>query len=286
MPKKRRVAQNYIVSAETRKIAKKEVDRGYNMSNYDYYVVLITATDTEASGVKHMYDDWKPLLLDDDAQIYYETSFQRDGKTLKVVTAKQSEMGMTAAGVLTMKMISLFKPKYVIMVGIAAGVAHYKSVEQIYGDVVIPDVVWDYSSGKFVSSKKADVSFGGVGFIPRPHFVNTEESMLEAVERAMESPENECHVHIGPMACGSTVVANSEVVKIQMHTQYGNTAALDMESYAVMYAVSQSLTPKPKGLIIKSVCDYADEAKSDQYQKFAAFTSSQFAKLLYEKFLK
>ncbi len=256
------------------------------MSKYDYYVALITVTDTETAGVKHLYDDWKPLLLDGDAQIYYETSFKRGEKNLKVVTAKQSEMGMTAAGVLTMKMISLFKPKYVIMVGIAAGVAHYKSIEQIFGDVVVPDVVWDYSSGKFVSSKKADVSFGGVGFIPRPHFVNTDECLLEAVERAMESEENECHVHIGPMACGSTVVANSEVVNKQIHSQYGNTAALDMESYAVMYAVSQSPTPKPKGLIIKSVCDYADETKSDQYQKFAAFTSSQFAKLLYEKFLK
>ena len=172
------------------------------------------------------------------------------------------------------------------MVGIAAGVARFESVDQIYGDVVVPDVVWDYSSGKFVSSQNARVSFGGVGFIPRPHFLNTDESMLEAVEQAMHSPENECHVHIGPMACGSTVVANSEIVSKQIHSQFINTAALDMESYAVMYAVRQAPSPKPRGLIIKSVCDYADEEKSDQYQKFAAFTSSQFAKLLYEKFLK
>jgi nucleoside phosphorylase len=53
-----------------------------------------------------------------------------------------------------------------------------------------------------------------------------------------------------------------------------------------MYAIKEAPVPRPKGLIIKSVCDYADEEKSDQYQKFAAFTSAQFAKLLYEKFLK
>ena len=45
------------------------------MSKYDYYVALITVTDTETAGVKHLYDDWKPLFLDGDAQIYYETSF-------------------------------------------------------------------------------------------------------------------------------------------------------------------------------------------------------------------
>lgn len=158
-------------------------------------------------------------------------------------------------------------------------------IEQIYGDIVIPDVVWDYSSGKFVSAKRARVSYGEVGFIPRPRFVNTDESLIALVERAIESPDNEFHVHIGPMACGSTVVANSEVVDKQIHSQYGNTAALDMESYAVMYAVEQAILPKPKGLIIKSVCDYADEEKSDQYQRFAAFTSSQFAKYLIENYL-
>ena len=92
--------------------------------------------------------------------------------------------------------------------------------------------------------------------------------------------------YIVPMACGSTVVANSKVVEKQIHSQYGNTAALDMESYAVMYAVKDSPVPRPKGLGIKGVCDYADEEKSDQYQKFAAFNSSQFAKLFYENFLK
>ena len=256
-----------------------------DIKKYDYYVALITATATEEAGLLHMYDNWKIILLEGDDQKYYEATFERGGKTFKVVTARQGEMGMTAAGVLTMKMISVFRPKYVIMVGIAAGVAYKNAVDQIYGDVVVPDVVWNYSSGKFVSSKRAQVSFGGVGFIPRSHFINTDETMLEAVERAMESRENEFHVHIGPMACGSTVVANSEVVEKQIHAQYINTAALDMESYAVMYAVKEAPVPKPKGLVIKSVCDYADEEKSDQYQKFAAFTSAQFAKLLYEKFL-
>ena len=254
-------------------------------NTYDYHVALITVTATEEAGLRYMYDDWKALSVDGDEQEYYETAFERDGKRFKVVTARQSEMGMTAAGVLTMKMISVFRPRYVIMVGIAAGIAYKNDVDQIYGDIVVPNVVWDYSSGKFVSAQKADVHFGGVGFIPRPRAINTDETMLEAVRRAMESSENECHIHIGPMACGTSVVANSEVVEKQVHSQYGNTAALDMESYSVMFAVKSAPAPKPKGLVIKSVCDYANEEKSDQYQKFAAYTSAQFAKLLYEKFL-
>ena len=254
-------------------------------TTYDYYVALITVTETEEAGLRYIYDDWKELFLEGDTQKYYETAFERDGKRLKVVTARQSEMGMTAAGVLTMKMIAAFRPRHVIMVGIAAGIAYKNAVDQVYGDIVVPNVVWDYSSGKFVSAHRATVSFGGVGYIPRPRSINTDEAMLAAVARAMESPENEYHIHIGPMACGTTVVANSEIVEKQVHSQYSNTAALDMESYSVMYAVKEAPAPKPKGLVIKSVCDYANEEKSDQYQKFAAFTSAQFTKLLYEKFL-
>lgn len=253
---------------------------------YDYYVAIVAATKAEEDGIKPLYKHWEPILFEGDDQSYYEAVFERGGKTFKVVTARQREMGMTCASVLTMKMISLFKPKYVIMVGIAAGVAKQESLEQLYGDIVVADVVWDYSSGKFVSSGKASVNFGSVGFIPRPHFVNTDEAMLGAVEMAIESEENEYHVHIGPMACGTTIVANSEIVQKQVHMQYRNTAALDMESYAVMYAVQEAPAPKPKGLVIKGICDYADEQKSDQYQKFAAFNSAQFAKLLFEKFLR
>ena len=103
---------------------------------YDYHVALITVTSTEEAGLQHMYEDWKPLFLEGDDQKYYETSFKRGNKTLKVVTARQSEMGMTAAGVLTMKMISVFRPKYVIMVGIAAGVAYKNEVDQIYARIL------------------------------------------------------------------------------------------------------------------------------------------------------
>lgn len=58
-----------------------------------------------------------------------------------------------------------------------------------------------------------------------------------------------------------------------------------MESYAVVYAAENATLPRPIPIIIKSVCDFADSKKSDEYQKFAAYTSCEFAKLLYEKFL-
>ena len=157
--------------------------------------------------------------------------------------------------------------------------------EQIYGDVNVADLVWNYAAGKFVPMERADIHYGNVGFIPRPTMIRMREEVRPFVEAAAASPENQCHVHIGPMACGTAVVANREVLEKQVRSQMHCTVALDMESYAIAYAAENAIMPQPVPLIIKSVCDYADAQKSDQYQKFAAFTSCEYAKLLYEKFL-
>ena len=254
------------------------------MKKYRSFVALISVTDTETEQVMRLYN-WKKKSFSGDAQVYYEASFLRDGQPFKVVTARQDEMGMTASATLSMKLIRHFKPQYLIMVGIAAGVILPDVEDQLYGDVVLADVVWNYSSGKFVSPEKADIRFGEMGFIPRPTVVRLKKELMPYIKEAVDSPENETHVYIGPMASGSAVVANQEVLNKQIRHSFHNTAGLDMEAYAVMYAAEHAIEPRPTPIVAKSVCDYADSRKSDQYQKFAAFTSCQFAKLLYEKYL-
>lgn len=63
---------------------------------------------------------------------------------------------------------------------------------------------------------------------------------------AAASPENQCHVHIGPMACGTSVVANRDVLEKQVRSQLQGTVALDMESYAVAYAAEHARRATPR----------------------------------------
>ena len=121
--------------------------------------------------------------------------------------------------------------------------------------------------------------------MPRPQQEKIPEEVMEYVREAAASKENECHVHLGPMACGSSVVANRKLLENLIHSQIQHTAGLDMESYAVVYAANHAKAPRPTPLIVKSVCDYGDSQKSDDYQKFAAYTSCQFARFVYEKYL-
>ena len=256
------------------------------MAVYEYLtdVALMSVTNTEFQAVMRIHD-WRAKIVDGDDQIYDVATFERDGKKRTLVHAKLGEMGMTAAAAAAMKLIYEFRPRYLIMIGIAAGVALEGVADQMYGDVVVPDVVWNYSAGKFVSPDNAEITFGDVGFLPRSTYASIPEEILPYIRKAVESPENQCHVHIGPMACGSTVVANRSILERQVHTQLRTTAGLDMESYAVVYAARHASQPQPVPIITKSVCDFANSEKSDDFQKFAAYTSCEFAKLLYEKFL-
>ena len=251
---------------------------------YGTDVALMSVTNTEFSAVL-LFHDWRAQTLRGDDQIYDVSTFERDGKTMSLVHVKQDEMGMTAAAATAMKLIYEFRPRYLIMVGIAAGVALKGVADQMYGDVVVPDVIWNYSAGKFVSPDKASISYGDVGFLPRSTYASIPDEILPYIKEAINSEENQCHVHVGPMACGSTVVANRDILEKQIHSQLRETAGLDMESYAVVYAALHAPKPRPIPIIIKSVCDFADVEKSDDYQRFAAYTSCEFAKLLYEKYL-
>ena len=243
---------------------------------------LIYVTDTEEDAVKRMYN-WSELKFDNDTQTYYIADFVKNG--MRIVAARQDEMGMTASATLTMKLIEHFRPKYVIMPGIAAGAMDESQDSQMYGDVILADMVWNYSNGKYVSKDKASIVFGEIGFLPRPTSVKTDPELIPLFEKAVNSVNNETHVHIGAMASGSTVVANKMILDQQVKSQFQSTKGLEMEGYGVAYAASHATEPRPKAIIAKSVCDFADSRKSDMFQKFAAYTSCEFVKLMIEEVL-
>ena len=83
------------------------------------------------------------------------------------------------------------KERYLLAVGITAGIALKDVEEQIYGDVVVADEIWDYATGKFVSPEKSEIRYGNVGFLPRPAVIRMDPEIRKIVERAAESEENQ-----------------------------------------------------------------------------------------------
>lgn len=242
---------------------------------------IITAVKVETDSVMRLYDNWEKIFVPGDNQEYYSALFTRSGKEQRIITAQQNVMGTTAAVMLSGKLITYFRPEYIIMCGIAACIGHES--ENFYGDIIIPDKVWDCSSGKFTAPGKPAITFGNIGFLPRPVALSLDEAILETVRKL----EGNCEFQlvIAPMACGSSVVANRAVVKRQIDSFMPETVGLDMESYGVFYAAENASYPRPKAIVIKGICDYADTSKTDKYQKFAAYNSSMFTKFLLENYL-
>lgn len=246
---------------------------------YECAAVICTAVEIESACVLKTLGKWSRLRVKGDKQTYYECVFEdKDGVRRRVITCQQDVMGMTAASALAMKATMLFHPRYLIMSGICAGIAHPD--EQLYGDVLVPDVVWDYSTGKYVGPNDSEIRFGDVGFLPRPQSLALDPDLKEMIDRLSEPGACEFFVRTGPLACGSSVVANRNAVDSRVRSLFPKTVGLDMESYGIFLTASKAPAPRPKALVVKSVCDYANDEKSDDFQKFASFTSSGFVEFL------
>ena len=255
------------------------------MANYLSFAAIVYVTETEKQAVMRMFD-WSDICVDGDLQEYKEAFIEKNGKKLRVISAQQDEMGMTASAVLTMKMINHFAPEYIVMPGIAAGTGSMPNLtNQEYGDVLLANSVWNYSNGKYVSPHQAEIVFGEVGFKPRPTVVNISGDHMQKILEYINSDENEFYVHYGPLASGTAVVANKSILQKQVMNSFQNTKGVEMEGYGVAYAAAHAADPKPSVIIAKSICDFADERKDDVYQKFAAYTSCGFVKDLLEKVL-
>lgn len=252
---------------------------------YKTFAAIICVTDVELNAVCRMFD-WKTYKVEGDEQVYYETFIERDDGKKRVIAAQQDEMGMTAAAALSMKLIYEFRPKYIIMAGIAAGMGRLAIDGQIFGDVVLASSVWNCSNGKYVSPDEADILFGDVGFISRPSLIKMDDSLIEQYNEILKSIETGCYVHVGPLASGACVFANETVLNKQIREIIQDTKALEMEGYGVAYAAKCAGEPKPIPIIAKSICDFADSKKDDKYQQFAAYTSCEIVSYMIKKALK
>ena len=252
---------------------------------YKTFAALIYVTSTEHDAVMRMYE-WQEVRIDGDNQLYYRADITTpSGEKHTMIAARQSEMGMTASATLTMKLILQWRPMYVIMPGIAAGVGDSRNDDQMFGDVILASAVWNCSNGKYISAKNADIRFGEIGFLPRPTVVQTDEGIIPYLRRAIESSDNECYVHFGYLASGSAVMANRNMILSHTKAFSDSTEGLEMEGYGVAYAAREATEPRPIAIIAKSICDFGDERKDDTYQKFAAYTSCEFVALLCDKYL-
>ena len=147
---------------------------------------------------------------------------------------------------------------------------------------MIPTSVWDYSSGKFSDELNN-------GFQPEIKQLNTDIGLKNKLEEFKNNknilrgikdsftatpPRADLSVHMGAMTSGSAVIASKDYVDQMIKPQSRKIIGIEMEIYGVFYACQHTGNGSVKFFAMKSVVDYADDEKSDNFHDYACFVSA------------
>lgn len=253
-------------------------------------VFIITALDTpEFTELENAVSQWSEFEPLDECQLVRFINIETNAGVVRVGAGYAQRMGPVASSILTTKAILKLKPKLVLMCGICAGV----KADMNFGDVIAAEVSWDWQSGKYTDEK------GEESFEISPHqidisdLVKAQLSLFKREEAFWNSLNQYSKEHslpppklyIGPMATGSSVIADTRVTDRMKKNQHRNLTGLDMEVYGV-YASVLSCDRSINFLSLKSVCDKGDKEKNDKYQKYASKISAKVTIEFIKKFAK
>ncbi|HEX7860206.1 MAG TPA: hypothetical protein VF773_07775 [Verrucomicrobiae bacterium] len=225
---------------------------------------------------------WKEVGNPRFAHVYRETQFTTGkGRALSVVATTSTSMGLTAAAIATTQLILLFRPKIVVMVGIAAGT---RSGKKQFGDVLIADPSVDYNSGKVAAAD------GIRGFLPDPYPIGLNPRLRSVLHKyhgphpvfanirkrwSGVLPKEGNRLHVGPLGAADQVIDDATRIE-EIQKNWRKLIGVEMETYAVYRSCEEAPEPKPRFVSFKAVCDFAAE-KTDSWQDYAAFVAAEFA---------
>lgn len=255
-------------------------------TNYtrSFDVAIVTAlAHNELEAVLDLPCDWSEFREQDDDNIYFVGSLTvANGSRKSLIATCAPQMGIAASAALTAKVCLKFRPSLLIMTGIAAGVKDKVKL----GDILIADPCWDWGSGKLTVKDGAVVFLSAPTQIPLDPALHKKFQILASRREYMDEiyagwqkgkrPSHNLSMHIGPVATGAVVLEDPATLQL-IKQQNRNTIGVEMEAYGVMSSAFYSGPLRPKALTIKSVCDFADPSKNNEWQSYAAYTSAALA---------
>lgn len=245
---------------------------------------IICALDHEFSAMKSAFEGqcWQKFYIEGLPFPFYSVEFETiNGNILKIVSCCSNQMGMQATAVVSSYMYSLFKVKTVFMTGICAGIKGKANI----GDIIIAEDIFDYGSGKLITDSlnhaylQPDYQHWPIDYDIKSSIHDFLEGLdVESEIRKylkgnhLNNINGEIRIHTAPTACGSYVIANSAFAASLMVNER-KLAGVEMEGYG-LYTAGHIAN---KGfLMIKAVCDLADEEKNNSCQELCEYESGYF----------
>lgn len=156
---------------------------------------------------------------------------------------------------------------------------------QDFGDIVVSESIIYYELGKIIDAE----------IVPRNKQFLSDQTLLGSLlnftngdwrftlpSRPDGKPtSNTCpNVHIGPFASGEKVIADRNAAN-DLKKHQSNLIAVEMESAGIASAAFSAL--KKIGFIaVRSICDFADSSKNDQWHEYAAKSAASYLRAFLE----
>lgn len=250
--------------------------------NIGFDIALITALEhTELEAVLALPYNWEPIRFPNDITSYFSGVVTlQDGRCKTIVACSAPRMGMAATAVLATKVSLKFKPKILAMTGVAAAIHG----EAELGDILVADPSWDWGSGKLTVREGKPVFLSDPAQVPLDPQLAAKVRTLSVSREYLDDiyvgfkgkrPSHDLSVKVGPVASGAVVLEDPATVDL-IRSQNRKTIGIEMEAYGVMSAAFYMGADRPISIVLKSVCDFADPSKNNEWQPYAAYTSAQY----------
>ncbi len=236
---------------------------------------IVTAIETERKAVCAALQLTDLDRIHKESRVYWHKALElKDGEFYQIVVAQPPDMAGVDAALLVSDIIHHWHPAAILLVGIAAGV---NRTEQAFGDLVIGRDVYYYERGKLTPDGKR----------PEPIMYRADATLLNHVQAApdwvpptgLARPDGTQTIPqrlYGVIASGEKVIADS-AVRDEITAGHRKIVAIEMEGYGFSAGVWQSFE-RVRHLVIKAICDFADEQKGDDWQLYAAIVAAEFTK--------
>ncbi len=187
-----------------------------------------------------------------------------EGGTYRVVLALAGKPGTTSAAMTTVETFSQWRPRYVLLVGIAGGLP-LDGLQQ--GDVVASTVIWGYEYGKI-----------SAGFHPRNDFTYPADTSLLTSARTLSprwksdlrvSPPRPEHIPkalFGPVASGDKLIDEvTDSFFVRIRAAWPKLQAVEMEGAGAAEAMQRvnERTLQAGFLMIRGISDVPGLASAD-----------------------
>jgi len=206
-------------------------------------------------------------------------------------------MGSVAAGIATAQIID-WNPSLIILVGIMGGV---KGDERHLGDLIVAEQIVGYEAGKITNAgaeRDFKVFHSSHALVEATRHFPTEKwvsaltisrpvgsggkfkSLMESVWRFFYPHPNRKdrqlapNIHWGVVASGEKVIADDKTLS-ELQKHWPKLVGIEMEGYGVAHAI-YTAESRPEFFMVKSICDWANLDKNDEWQAYAADVAAVF----------